>query len=142
MIEGGGSRAAAEHALTAFHADLAEALLAEAGGLAREVALVGFPGHTIRHEPAAGRTDQIGDGAALARRLGIDVVNDFRSNDAREGGQGAPFAPLYHAALAPAGPSRDAARRAQSRRRRQRHLDPAGRATRTCWPSTPAPAVP
>ena len=66
----------------------------------REVALVGFPGHTVRHEPAAGRTDQIGDGAALARRLGIDVVNDFRSNDAREGGQGAPFAPLYHAALA------------------------------------------
>ena len=100
VIEGGGSRDAAEHALTAFHADLAEALLAEAGRGARDVALVGFPGHTVRHEPAAGRTDQIGDGAALARRLGIDVVNDFRSNDTREGGQGAPFAPLYHAALA------------------------------------------
>ena len=93
-------RAAAERDLTAFHADLAEALLGAAGGQGHEVALVGFPGHTVHHDPAAGRTDQIGDGAALARRLGIDVVNDFRSNDVRAGGQGAPLVPLFHAALA------------------------------------------
>ena len=62
--------------------------------------LAGFPGHTVRHEPEAGRTDQIGDGAALARRLGIDAVNDFRSNDVAAGGQGAPLVPLFHAALA------------------------------------------
>ena len=61
---------------------------------------MGFPGHTVRHEPDAGRTDQIGDGAALAQRLGIGVVNDFRSNDVRAGGQGAPLVPLFHAALA------------------------------------------
>ena len=96
----GGGRDAAERELTAFHADLAEALLAAAGRRRSEVALVGFPGHTVHHEPAAGRTDQIGDGAALARRTGIDVVSDFRSNDVREGGQGAPLVPLYHAALA------------------------------------------
>ena len=65
-----------------------------------EIAVAGFPGHTVRHEPEAGRTDQIGDGAALARRLGIDVVNDFRSNDVAAGGQGAPMVPLFHAALA------------------------------------------
>ena len=100
VIEGRGARDEAELALTRFHADLADALLAEAGRSRGEIALVGFPGHTVRHEPAAGRTDQIGDGAALARSLGIDVVNDFRSNDVAAGGQGAPLAPLFHAALA------------------------------------------
>ena len=100
VIEGRGARQAAERALTEFHADLAGALLTEAGVRGEEVALVGFPGHTVRHEPDAGRTDQIGDGAALAQRLGIGVVNDFRSNDVRAGGQGAPLVPLFHAALA------------------------------------------
>ena len=100
VIEGRGEREAAERALTAFHAEMAEALLAEAGVRRAEIALVGFPGHTVLHEPNAGRTDQIGDGAALAQRLGIDVVNDFRSNDVAAGGQGAPLAPLFHAALA------------------------------------------
>ena len=100
VIEGRGERVGAERALTRFHADVAEALLADAGLRRREVAVAGFPGHTVCHEPDAGRTDQIGDGAALARRLGIDVVNDFRSADVAAGGQGAPLAPLYHAALA------------------------------------------
>ena len=99
VIEGHGAREVAERALTGFHADLAEALLADAGRRREEIALVGFPGHTVRHEPDAGRTDQIGDGVALARRLGIGVVNDFRSNDVAAGGQGAPLVPLFHAAL-------------------------------------------
>ncbi len=100
VIEGRGEREDTERALTAFHADAAEALLTEAGVAREEVAVAGFPGHTVRHDPAAGFTDQIGDGAALARRLGIDVVNDFRSNDVAAGGQGAPLVPLFHAALA------------------------------------------
>ncbi len=62
--------------------------------------LVGFHGHTIWHRPAERRTRQIGDGARLARLLGVDVVADFRSADVAAGGEGAPLAPLYHAALA------------------------------------------
>ena len=100
VIAGRGERDAAERALTDFHADVAEALLAQAGVHGEEVAVAGFPGHTVRHDPAAGLTDQIGDGAALACRLGIDVVNDFRSADVAAGGQGAPLVPLFHAALA------------------------------------------
>jgi anhydro-N-acetylmuramic acid kinase len=62
--------------------------------------LVAFHGHTILHRPAEGRTRQIGDGALLAQLVGVDVVADFRSADVAAGGQGAPLAPLYHAALA------------------------------------------
>jgi anhydro-N-acetylmuramic acid kinase len=62
--------------------------------------LVGFHGHTILHRPLERRTWQIGDGALLARLAGVDVVADFRSSDVAAGGEGAPLAPLYHAALA------------------------------------------
>jgi anhydro-N-acetylmuramic acid kinase len=62
--------------------------------------LIGFHGHTILHRPAERRTWQIGDGALLARLSGVDVVGDFRSADVAAGGEGAPLAPLYHAALA------------------------------------------
>jgi anhydro-N-acetylmuramic acid kinase len=69
---------------------------------AAEVDLVGFHGHTVLHRPREHRTWQIGDGALLARLTGLDVVGDFRSADVAAGGEGAPLAPLYHAALAAA----------------------------------------
>jgi anhydro-N-acetylmuramic acid kinase len=62
--------------------------------------LIGFHGHTILHRPAERRTWQIGGGALLARLTGCDVVADFRGADVAAGGEGAPLAPLYHAALA------------------------------------------
>src|SRR6266436_3963404 len=68
------------------------------------VDIVGFHGHTILHRPAERRTWQLGDGALLARLLGLDVVADFRSADVAAGGEGAPLAPLLHAALAAALP--------------------------------------
>ncbi len=89
-----------ERELTLKHAEAVRDLLAEAGMTPAEVRVVGFHGHTIWHDPEAGRTRQIGDGARLATETGIDVVGDFRARDMAEGGQGAPLAPLYHAALA------------------------------------------
>lgn len=62
--------------------------------------LIGFHGQTIRHEPHEGITVQIGDAARMAVELAISVVADFRSADVKAGGQGAPFVPLYHYALA------------------------------------------
>ena len=90
----------AERELTQRHAEAVRQLLAEAGLAPDEVALIGFHGQTIDHAPAEGRTRQIGDGQLLARETGIVVVSDFRSRDVAEGGEGAPLAPLYHAALA------------------------------------------
>ncbi|MYI70318.1 MAG: anhydro-N-acetylmuramic acid kinase [Boseongicola sp. SB0673_bin_14] len=62
--------------------------------------LVGFHGQTTLHRPDEGRTRQIGDGESLAGALGVPVAWDFRSEDMRHGGQGAPLAPFYHFALA------------------------------------------
>jgi anhydro-N-acetylmuramic acid kinase len=86
---------AAEAALTDRHAEAVRAVL---GGPAAD--LVGFHGQTILHRPEARRTWQIGDAARLARATGLPVACDFRLADVAAGGQGAPLAPLYHAALA------------------------------------------
>lgn len=51
-------------------------------------------GHTVFHKPAQRYTLQIGDGQAIANRCGILTVNDFRSEDVRKGGQGAPLVPI------------------------------------------------
>ncbi|MBM3484712.1 MAG: anhydro-N-acetylmuramic acid kinase [Alphaproteobacteria bacterium] len=88
-----------EGELTERHAEAGFALLREAGIEPRAVGVAGFHGQTIRHAPAERLTVQIGDGARLAERLGIDVVADFRRRDVAAGGEGAPLAPVYHAAL-------------------------------------------
>ncbi len=82
-----------EHRLTMDHA-IAVGLLGKAADV------VGFHGQTILHAPAQRRTWQIGDGRLLAKICRIPVVYDFRSADVAAGGQGAPLAPLFHAALA------------------------------------------
>lgn len=89
----------AERIVTDAHAEAVEALLAREDVDAGRVGLVGFHGQTLFHAPARGLTIQIGDGAALSRRLGIPVVYDFRAADVAAGGQGAPFVPVFHGAL-------------------------------------------
>lgn len=68
--------------------------------LERPADLIGFHGQTILHQPDRRRTWQVGDAALLARETGVPVAYDFRSADVAAGGEGAPFAPAYHAALA------------------------------------------
>lgn len=62
--------------------------------------IVGFHGQTILHAPERRLTRQLGDGAALAAAIGRPVIDRVRHADVAAGGQGAPFASLYHAALA------------------------------------------
>ncbi len=64
------------------------------------VDVVGFHGQTLAHDPRGRGTHQAGDGALLARVLGLPVVWDFRSADVALGGQGAPLVPFFHFACA------------------------------------------
>jgi anhydro-N-acetylmuramic acid kinase len=96
-LGGKGPTAGVERQLTEAHAAAVKRLIERHG--ITGVDLVGFHGHTILHEPARRRTWQLGDGALLARLTGIDVIGDFRSADVAAGGEGAPFAPIFHAAL-------------------------------------------
>ncbi len=88
-----------ERELTLLHAKAVSRLLAKSDVRAEAVDVIGFHGHTIHHEPDQRFTWQIGDGALLAEEIGIDVVADFRSADVANGGEGAPLAPVFHAAL-------------------------------------------
>lgn len=68
--------------------------------LASRADIIGFHGQTILHDPAHGRTWQIGDAALLAHKTLLPVAHDFRSADMVAGGEGAPLVPLFHAAMA------------------------------------------
>src|SRR5690242_15579205 len=91
--------AEAERLINDVHAEAVESFLV-ANGLQRdEIAVVGFPGQTLLHRPERRLTVQIGDGHALAARLGIRVVYDFRAADVAAGGEGAPLSAVFHRAL-------------------------------------------
>ena len=85
--------------ITDAHVAAVERFLADRGIDRNSVALVGLHGQTVLHRPEQGLTRQLCDGARAAEKLGVDVVCDFRSADVAAGGEGAPLAPLYHAAI-------------------------------------------
>lgn len=76
-------------------------LLDKAGLTPSDVRAIGSHGQTISHKPSGPHphTLQIGDPNIIAVRTGITTVADFRRRDVALGGQGAPLAPAFHAAL-------------------------------------------
>jgi anhydro-N-acetylmuramic acid kinase len=90
----------AERAVTIAHAEAVATFTAQNRILREDVDIVGFHGQTVLHRPQQKMTVQIGDAAALARSIHIPVMHDFRAADVAAGGQGAPFVPVYHRALA------------------------------------------
>lgn len=99
-VYGRGDMLMAEQNITLKHAEVVKTLLTQAGLHRRDVHVIGFHGQTVSHRPQDHLTWQIGNGALLAEKTGIDVVCDFRRRDVAAGGEGAPLVPLYHAALA------------------------------------------
>ena len=89
-----------ERAVTEAHITAIRRFMEETGTAAADVSLVGFHGQTVYHRPEIRFTRQLGLGATVARELGIDTVCRFRHADVASGGEGAPFVPLYHRALA------------------------------------------
>ncbi len=80
--------------ITDFHIDIAIKATKEV-----DYDLIGFHGHTIYHNTEKKISKQIGHGANLSKLTNKDVVYNFRQNDIKNGGEGAPLSPIYHLAL-------------------------------------------
>ena len=91
--------ALAGNALAARYASAVAEVLSRSKIPASEIRAIGCHGQTVRHRPERGYTTQIGNAALLAELTAIRVVADFRSRDVAAGGQGAPLAPAFHAAV-------------------------------------------
>ena len=89
-----------EQAVTRAHCAAVTRFMREQGLTQADIDLVGLHGQTVFHRPQDRFTRQLLDGARAAQLLGMDVVNQFRHADVAAGGEGAPFVPLYHQALA------------------------------------------
>ncbi len=80
--------------VTNFHAEIANKVSKEI-----DFDLIGFHGHTIYHNSYEKISKQIGLGIDLSNMTKKIVVYDFRQEDIKNGGEGAPLTPIYHLAL-------------------------------------------
>jgi anhydro-N-acetylmuramic acid kinase len=87
------------NALAHGYAAAVREVLSKAAVAPAALRAVGCHGQTVRHRPDRGYTVQLGNGALLAELCGARVMADFRSRDIAAGGQGAPLAPAFHAAV-------------------------------------------
>ena len=67
----------------------------------KDIIAIGLHGQTLWHAPEGEYpfSMQLGDPNLLTAKTGIPVVADLRRKDVAMGGQGAPFAPAFHAFL-------------------------------------------
>lgn len=93
--------AKARSVITRTHLDAWAELIDRFDGQVPKIA--GVHGQTVLHRPPTaaqtGATLQLIDAEALHEGLGTPLAYDFRTDDVMAGGQGAPLAPAYHAAL-------------------------------------------
>ncbi|MEJ8590478.1 anhydro-N-acetylmuramic acid kinase [Riemerella anatipestifer] len=61
--------------------------------------LIASHGHTVWHNPKSGFTLQIGNLPTVSKEINVPIVGDFRVQDVRLGGQGAPLVPMGDALL-------------------------------------------
>ncbi len=89
------------HKLALMYSNTIQEFLSEFNIEPKNVIAIGLHGQTIWHNPNHPYpfSMQLGDGALVAKKLQIDVINDFRSGDVANGGQGAPIAPAFHKAI-------------------------------------------
>ena len=86
-----------EKEITIFHAKAVNKILKKTKV---NVDFVGFHGQTIFHNAGEKITKQLGDGRLLSKLTKKKVVYDFRQNDLKNEGQGAPLTPIFHKILA------------------------------------------
>jgi len=79
--------------ITLFHSKAVNEVIKE---IDFSIDIIGFHGQTIFHNGDEKISRQLGDGNLLSQLVKKKVVYDFRQNDLKNGGQGAPLAPIFH----------------------------------------------
>ena len=64
-----------------------------------KVDIICLHGQTIYHEPTRKMSIQLCDADLIKKKFGIKTIYDFRQNDLKNGGQGAPLVPIFHALI-------------------------------------------
>ena len=85
-----------EREITLFHAKVASKIIKKSK---LNVDFIGFHGQTIFHNAEEQISRQLGDGKLLSKLTKKRVVYNFRQNDLKNGGQGAPLTPIFHSIL-------------------------------------------
>ena len=89
-----------EKEITLFHAKIANDVQNSTKHSAiSKHEIIGFHGQTILHNPEEKISVQLGDGKLLSQLTKKTVIYDFRQNDIKNGGQGAPLTPIFHQSL-------------------------------------------
>ncbi|MDA7552339.1 anhydro-N-acetylmuramic acid kinase [Candidatus Pelagibacter sp.] len=82
-----------EKEITIFHAQISNQIIEKSNV---EIDFIGFHGQTIFHNIDEKITKQLGDGNLLSQLTKKKVIYNFRQNDLKNGGDGAPLAPIFH----------------------------------------------
>ena len=85
-----------EKEITLFHAKAVSQILKKTKV---NVDFIGFHGQTIFHNAEEKISRQLGDGKLLSKLTNKTVIYDFRQNDLRNFGEGAPLTPIFHKLL-------------------------------------------
>ncbi len=85
-----------EKEITIFHAEAVNQIIKE---YKSNVDFIGFHGQTIFHNAKEKISKQLGDGKLLSKLTKKNIIYDFRQNDLKNGGHGAPLTPIFHKLL-------------------------------------------
>ena len=84
-----------ERKITLFHAKVVKEINEE-----KKIDIVGFHGQTIYHNSQEKISKQLGDGKILSQLTKKNIIYNFRQNDIKNGGEGAPLTPIFHQLIA------------------------------------------
>ena len=85
-----------EKEITLFHVDIVNKI---SENIKLKIDFIGFHGQTIFHNAKEKISKQLGDGKLLSKLTKKSVIYDFRQNDLKKGGHGAPLTPIFHKLL-------------------------------------------
>jgi anhydro-N-acetylmuramic acid kinase len=84
-----------ERKITLFHSKVVKEISDK-----KKIDIIGFHGQTIYHNSQEKISTQLGNGKLLSQLTKKNVVYNFRQNDIKNGGEGAPLSPIFHQFLA------------------------------------------